>query len=150
MTDSTAFLSDLTVGWAQMLDAADLGITWRPTGDYEPTEVGIGLLSLPLSLGKAIALAPYPLTDHPTLRITEVGMQIKMRAASTDPREVWDLDSTISNYLLGNYPMNLPTGVRINVLESGSSGSLGIDASDRPLWVHNYPLTLFRPTPHRA
>lgn len=149
--NSADFLGDLILGFARLLDAADIGVTWTdPPGTYTAGQTGIGLMSFPLGINRAVALSPYGLGDDATLAITEVGLQIKMRSTGADPRDVWALDSAISGYLLGNWPMDLPTGISIHVLEGGSSGSLGQDANDRWQWVHNYPLNVYRPTPERA
>lgn len=148
---SDTFLADLVTGFAVLLGAADIGVKWR--GDdtpYAADECGIGLMSFPLALNRAVALSPYPLTDDPAAPVSEIGLQIKTRSAGEDPRDVWQLDGSISNVLLGNYPVTLTTGVRVHTLERTSSGSLGQDTNSRWQWVSNYPLNLYRPTPHRV
>ena len=148
-----SFLEDFTGGYAQLIANAGLGFVYADT--YTPTDWAIGLMAFPQAIGNvdidtAVAFAPYPLTDNPTMNMTEVGLQVKCRAAGRDPRIVWRMDDAISNVLLGNYPITLPTGVRVATLQRTSSGSLGQDDSERWLWTSNYPCNVFRPTLHRV
>lgn len=149
-TDTSPFLQLFVEGWAQYIDAADIGVKWRPSAPYEPSEVGIGLMSFPTGLTKAVALTPYPLTDDPALSDSEIGLQVKTRSAGTDPRDVWALDDAIANLLLGLYPTDLPSGIRITTLQRGPSGSLGQDENQRWIWSSNYPCGLYRPSTHRV
>lgn len=144
----TSFLGDFAEGFAQLLTAAGLGLSYADT--YTAGQTGIGLMKFPLELDNAVALAPYPLTDSPALNSSEIGLQIKTRMAGEDPRAVWALDDAIANFLLGNYPLTLPTGVRIVTLQRTSSGSLGQDDAKRWNWTSNYPCSVYRPSLHRV
>lgn len=147
------FLSDFTEGFAQLLAAASIGLTYAD--EYTPDQTGIGLMTWPLGLpgadlDNAVALAPYPLVEDPTLGITTLGLQIRSRAAGRDPRAVWAIDDAIAGVLLGRYPLTLPTGVRINTLvKAGSPGSTGVDDSQRWTWLSNYVCSAMHPTAHR-
>lgn len=144
----SSLLGGFVEGFAQLLAAAGLGIVYADT--YTVTDTGIGLMNFPLNAGPGIALAPYPLTDHPSLNMSEVGLQVKTRALGEDPRAVWALDDKIADYLLGNYPITLPTGVRVVSLQRTSSGSLGQDDAKRWNWVSSYPCNVYRPSVHRV
>lgn len=149
-TDTSPFLQLFVEGFAQVLDAADIGVTWRATDPYHPGEVGIGLMTFPTGLGKAVALTPYPLGDDPALSDSEVGLQVKTRSAGADPRDVWALDDAIANVLLGLFPVDLPTGITVTTLQRTSSASLGQDdENQRWRWVSNYPCGIYRPSLHR-
>lgn len=152
-----SFTSDLIDGWAQMLAAADLGLryplVWHPDGSaYAATDTGIGRNTLPLSCNRAVGLTPYGLADDPTMNTSEVGIQVKLRSQAQDPRDVWALDDAIANYLLGRYPFTLPTGIRVVTLQRTAVTGLGQEdgGQQRWLWTASYPLSLYRPTPHRT
>ncbi len=143
-----SFLTDFVEGFAELLAGAGLGLTYADT--YTANQTGIGLMNFPLLATNSVALAPYPLTDDPLQNMSMVGLQIKSRTTGQDPRAVWALDDTIADYLLGNYPITLPTGVRVVSLYRGSSASLGQDDAQRWNWVSNYPCNCFRPSLHRV
>lgn len=148
---SPSFLGDFAEGFAQLLAGGGLGLSYADT--YAPTDIGIGLMAFPpppFATDNAVAIAPYPLTDNPTQNMSEVGLQIMSRAAGEDPRAVWAIDDAISNFLLGRYPLTLPTGLRVVTLQRTSSGSLGQDDNKRWIWTSNYPCNVFRPSLHRV
>lgn len=149
-TDTSNFLQLYVEGWAQFLDAADIGVKWRSAGSYQAGEVGIGLMTFPTGLDKAVALTPYPLTDDPALSDSEIGIQIKVRSAGADPRDAWALDDAIANRLLGLYPFDLPSGISIVTLQRTASGSLGQDEKQRWTWSSSYPCGIHRPSTHRV
>jgi hypothetical protein len=150
VTDTSPFLQLFTEGWAQALAADDdLGLTWRPTATYQPGEIGIGLMTFPTGLDKAVALSPYPLGDDATLSDSTIGLQVKTRSTGADPRDVWALDDAIANFLLGLYPTTLPTGIRITTMGDRISTSLGQDEKQRWIWSSSYPCGIYRPSVHR-
>ncbi|MCW2496347.1 minor capsid protein [Jatrophihabitans sp.] len=151
MTSPTAaFLRLFVEGFAQALADAGIGLTWRPSEPYETGELGIGVMTFPTGLNKAVALTPYPLSDDPALSDSQIGLQVKTRSESAEPRDVWDLDDAIANVLLGLYPTTLPSGIEIVTLQRTSSTSLGQDESQRWIWSSNYPCGLYRPSVHRV
>lgn len=149
MTLAVDFLRLFTEGWAQYLADASIGLTWHPTDQYDPATVGIWLAAFPadptFDASTAVVLTPYPLADDATLANSTVGLQIKSRAPGRDPRAVWALDDKIANRLLGNFPLTLPTGVRIETLTRTSSTSLGQDDKNRWTWSSSYPCQAHRP-----
>lgn len=142
------FTAQLVTGFAELL-AADTGFTWALSGEYDPADTGIGVLRFPLGCDRAAAISPYPLTAHPTLAKSEIGIQVKTRAAGPDPFAVMAMDDEVQDALLGRYPLLLPTGIRVASLVWRSGGSLGIDDNDRAMWVSNFNANVARPGTHR-
>jgi hypothetical protein len=146
-----SFLTDLVTGFAALLDGASIGLTWNADGSaYAVDETGIYVGNAPLDVDRAVVLMPYPLTDDPSLSDSEVGMQVRSRSAAQDPRDVFDLDDAVADVLLGNYPLDLATGIRVVTLIRSSSVSLGQDDRRRWQWASSYPLSLHRPSLHRV
>lgn len=144
------FYVDLVTGYAELLAAAGLGLTWRPAAPYVAGEIPIGLMEFPTGFDKAVALAPYPLAAAAGMTEDRVGLQVRCRSVSADPREVWRLDAAIGNVLLGLYPLTLSTGIKVVSMGDPSGASLGQDDKSRWHWASNYPLLVFRPTLHRV
>jgi hypothetical protein len=154
VTIATDFLTYFTEGWAQHLAASSLGLTWKPSAPYASSEIGIWLLALPtdpaFDTSAAVALTPYPLSADPTYADSTIGLQIKTRVPSQDPRAAWAIDGPIANLILGNWPLTLPNGVQIETLLDGAtSTSLGIDDKRRITWSSSYPFRVYRPGAHR-
>jgi hypothetical protein len=148
--DADAFTRLLVEGFAQLLDDAGTGLTWREDLAYLTGETGMYPMSLPADQpSRAVALAPYPLTADPTLSQSEIGLQIRYRSAGDDVRDVWSMSDKVQNRLLGLFPVTLPTDVRVEALHWTSGGSLGRDDSQRFEWGDNFTARVHRPSMHR-
>lgn len=161
-----SYLTDLVEGFAQLLAAGNLGLVWSPSGvytdglDYGQGPYGSGdfgtggtaivVMAIPQSPSRLVSLTPYLLGDNPTLSDSDAGLQIRSRSAAADPRDVFDLDDSIADFLLGNFPLLLPTGISVSTLVRSSAVSLGQDDSKRWEWSSNYALQLHRPSLHRV
>lgn len=144
-TPVASFLSDLCLGFAQLLAAEGPFRMASATGTGTPLYV-MAMPSNPDELG---SISPYPLTDDPVFGESEVGVQIRFRSGP-DPRSVLDLDSAAFDILAGRWPLTLPTHIRVVRLLPGPAGSLGQDALNRWGWSRNFTATAFHPTSHRS
>lgn len=143
------FLRDFLHGWAQLLADAEIGLTWPPPdGVYTVGDVGIGMLTFPTLLDKAIALTPIPLTDDATLTQSLINLQVKSRAV--DRFECMALDDAVANQIVGLFPVKLSTGIHIVSMDDRTSTPLGQDDKDRFLWSSNFPMTAHRPSGYRS
>jgi hypothetical protein len=149
VTTALTFTNGFTVGFAQLLAAADIGLAWSDTAAYSDGDTGLWIADAPIEASRAVILMPYPLTADPTLSQSLIGLQIRSRSAAADIRDAWALDDVTQSVLLGNYPLTLPTGVRVTSLRWTSGASLGVDDANRWSVVSNYAADTFRPAPHR-
>lgn len=151
-TIEETFTSLLVTGVAQLLDDAVTEFKWSLDGEYQPTDTGIGVMRFPVACPRALAIAPYPLSAHPTLAQSKVGVQIKSRSGGSDPFDVFLMDDQVQKALLGRFPLRLSVGseqLRIASLVWTSGGSLGFDENDRPEWVSNFTANIHRPGTYR-
>jgi hypothetical protein len=140
--------SDLLGGLAAMLADAGIG-AWHPDGTaYGPAEVAIVLGALPDSPDRAIALAAYPLDDHPSENLVKVGVQVRCRGAGDDPRGADDLGDQVFDLLHGATRFTAG-GVHVIQVLRQSSALLGRDALGRWDRADSYHLDAARPTQHR-
>lgn len=146
---ATSFLGQLVEGFAQLLAAESIGLTYNASGVYTADQTGIVAMAVPDKPNRIVVLTPYPLGDDPSLSNSTVGLQVRSRSAGQDPRDVFTLDDSIADALLGRFPLTLPTGVRVNTLVRTSATSMGMDDSQRWGWSSNYRLTVYRPGAHR-
>lgn len=144
-----SFTNDLLAGFAQELAAASVGLTWQPAGMYPANATGIFILSVPADPSRLVALAVTWLNADPAQAISRGQLNVRSRSAGADPSDVLLLDDSVQGVLLGNYPITLPTGVRVSSLAYLGGGSLGQDDNQRWGWSSNYVLDVYRPSTHR-
>jgi hypothetical protein len=142
---------DFVEGFAQLLAAASIGLSWDPALSYTGEQTGIFIASMPPTPARCVVLTPYPIAASPTMSDSTEGLQIRTRSAAADVRDVWALNDAINNYLLGLFPIVLPNGVHVSSLMWTSGGSLGQEPSGarRWEWSSNYTATVWRPSLHR-
>lgn len=145
------FTEDFTEGWAQLLAANIAGLAWDPAQSYPAGVTGIFIASMPATPDRCVVLTPYPISADPTLQDSTIGLQIRSRSTGPDVRDVWRLDDAVNNYLLGLFPITLPTGVRVASLRFVSGTSLGQEPAGarRWEWSTNFAATVWRPSLHR-
>lgn len=151
---SGTFFRDFTEGFAQLLVAkvdASVGLAWQSSGKYSAGQTGIFAVAFPATPDRLVTLTPYPLTADPVMAQSEIGLQIRSRGATADPREVMAIDDAINDALLGLFPVTLPTGVAISSLAWTSGASLGQEegGTRRWAWSSNYTANTYRPSQHR-
>lgn len=143
------YTRDALHGLATLL-ASSTTFVYRDTGAYAATETGIVIGTVPQGPPAVVCLIPYPLTDDPTLSDSVMGLQIRFRVGTHDPRDVTDLADEAFDALHGHPAVNLSTTARLLIAERISGVPLGEDANGHPEWSDNYQLTLHRPSAHRA
>lgn len=147
---ATDFLTEFVEGFAQLLAAeADpaQGFAWDPAGDYADGQTGIFLVDVPTDPDRVVVLTPTPFDAHPTLTDSRVDLQIRLRAG-VDVREVWAMRNATRDVLAGRFPMRLPTGVYVSLLDFSYGTSMGREPGTRRFeWAENYRTRASEPRP---
>lgn len=143
------YTRDALHGLATLLDGAT-SLTYRDTGAYTSAETGIVIGTVPQNPPSLVALIPYPLTDDPTLSDSVMGLQVRCRVGTHDPRDVTDLADEVFDALHGHPAVDLSATARLLFAERVSGVPLGEDGSGFPEWSDSYQLTLHRPSAHRV
>lgn len=142
----------LCKGIAALLGTAGAA-TWTPSGVVSPTAspppVFLGIY--PDQPDIAVALSTYSAGgDDPTLAGSVLMLQVRTRSSIQDVTSADALDDAIGQVLMGNFPLVLPSGVRITSLVRRSGVPMGRDASGRMERTTNYQVRLYDPGPHRG
>jgi hypothetical protein len=143
-------VSNLIDGLGTLL--ADAGaVTWAPNGVWTAGAPPLFDTMYPDQPDVAACLATYYLGgDEPTLSASVVNLQVKTRSSVDSPRAGTDLDDAIAQVMLGNWPVDLGTGVTVSIIERTSGTPLGRDGAGRHERVTNYRLTIHDPGPYRG
>lgn len=139
--------SRLLTGLAEHLAAAGIA-TWRPSGSYQASEVGIYIRAIPSSPDQIITLAPYVVASEPGLADVTQGVQIRVRGTK-DPRVAEDLADAIFDLLDSASGLRWG-GVPIVQAYRQSYTALGADANGRWESSSNYYVEAMRPTANRT
>lgn len=139
---------NVLTGAAAYLADAGLGLTYRDSGAYAKTEVGIRFYDAPQTPDRVVILTPYSPGDEVRVPVSTLALQVRCRGpAGGDPRPAQDLDDAIFDVLqaaehlhLGDPPIHVATITR------RSSLPMGVDGSGRWETSSSYYLTLDRPT----
>lgn len=137
----------LAAGLAGYLATSGIGV-WDPAGIYLPTDVGIYDTVLPPDVDQLITLTCYPVTADAFLSDSVIGVQVRTRKPGPDPRPVRDLDDQIFDAFQGLANTDLPSGVRLVLMEFQSTTPMGVE-NQRWEWSSNYHATVWRPSTHR-
>lgn len=140
------FLPDIVDGIARLLAAQSVG-TYRPTGIYTSSETAITDTAMPDSPDRAIVLTAYDTADAADLTDCTVFLQVRTRA-STDPRQVADLDEAVFGVLHGLRDQQFGTAA-VRLIKRENTAPLGADATGRHERTSNYTLRAQRPATDR-
>lgn len=143
-----SFTADLAHGLAEYLAAAGIG-AYRPTGVYRDDEVGIVIGAVPASPPRLVVLTPYPLVDDVDQADSVVGLQVRVRGATPDPREALALADAVFDVLHGATHLSVG-GVEVHLVQRAASAPMGQDHNRRYEHADTYRLTAHRPTSHRT
>lgn len=143
------YTRDMLHGLAQLLADNGVGV-YRESGAYSTAEMGIVIGTVSQNPPAIIALIPYTLTDDPTLSDSVQGLQVRCRAAGSDPRIVSDMSDAVFDVLHGNHAVDLSPTARLVFAERVSGVPLGEDSSGRSESSDSYQLMLHRPSAHRT
>lgn len=141
-----AATADFLDGLAAYL-ATGTGFTYRPTGKYNPSEVGIVFDTVPAQPTRLLVLTAYGDDDDPTQTDSSLLVQARSRG-TTDPRTALD-DQDVVFGKLQNLPRQTIGGLVVAGCWRRSTAYLGVDGSSRHERVSNWQFNLSRPTPNR-
>jgi len=143
------FETNLTTGLAVLLAGSGIGLSWSPTGAYDPLSTGITLGKLTQSPDNVVTLQAYGVSDDPSLSDSVLGVQVICRCGGQDKRPSDDLADEIFNLLHGARAVTLSTGVYVVQCLRNSAASLGQDVNERWMNTANYYVTVYRPSANR-
>ncbi|MCY1141381.1 minor capsid protein [Actinoplanes sp. Pm04-4] len=143
----SGFTTSLVEGAAQYVAAAGVGV-WRPTGIYQPSEIGWYVRDVPPSPDRVITIASYPVSSTPGLADVIEGLQIRVRGTQ-DPRVAGDLGDAIFDVLDSAEGLNWG-GIAVVQVYRQSYTALGKDERGRWEISHNYYVEAMRPTSNRT
>lgn len=141
------FLTPYAEGYAQLLAAAGIGLSWQTYGSGDPDDAPIFLAVVPTSPDTIVTLTPIPVGAHPTLSDSAMDLQIRFRAG-TDIRTLWSVRDAVRYQLASRFPLRLPTGVHVSSMTFGYGASLGQDDSQRWLWSDLWHTSASDPRDH--
>ncbi|WP_320069603.1 minor capsid protein [Micromonospora sp. RTGN7] len=147
MDTGDGWTSRLVTGLAEHLAAADIG-TWRPSGSYPASEVGIYIRAIPPSPDRIITLAPYVVASPPGTADYTMGVQIRVRGTK-DPRTTEDVADAVFDALDSAAALTWG-GIPIVQVYRQSYAALGADANGRWETSSNYYVEAMRPTSNRT
>jgi Bacteriophage minor capsid protein len=123
--------------------------SYRPTGTYSDDETGVVVGMMPAAPPRVVVLTVYPLADDPTRADSLIGLQVRVRSGTPDPREALDLIDAVFEELHGATHLILASVV-VHLAERTASTPMGRDANGRCEHADTYHLTTHRPTRHRT
>ncbi|TCO64386.1 minor capsid protein [Actinocrispum wychmicini] len=142
-----SYTADLAHGLAGYLAAAGIG-AYRPGGVYREDEVGIVIGTVPASPGRVVTLSVYPLVDDVDQADSLLGLQVRVRSGTPDPREVLDLLDAVFEILQGTTHLYFHD-VEVHLSQRIASLPMRQDSNKRYEHADIYQLTTHRPTYHR-
>lgn len=142
----------LLKGVAGLLSDLVDGLSWKidPGATYDADEIALFLMRMLSGPDRAVTLTVYSLGDDPALSDSTKGLQVRSRGIPRVSTDATNIDSMIADALLGNYPVDLGTGVHINTLIRRSSVPLGVDELERSEVSSNYELGVYQPSTNRT
>lgn len=142
-----SWTADLAHGLALRLAAAEVGV-YRPGGVYRDDETGIVIGFVPAAPPRVVVLSCYGLADDVDQADSLIGLQIRVRVGSPDPRDAYELLDAVFEELHGATHLTL-AGVVVHLAERTASTPMGRDQNGRYEHADTYRLTAYHPT-HRS
>jgi hypothetical protein len=120
--------NDLLDGIALLIASNGIAI-FNESGQYAATDTGIFFKSVNPTPDRIVVLTAYGVTDNPTLPVSRLGVQVRVRGTA-DARDVDELGDAIFGILHGltNFQFNT---VRADQVLRVSSITLGQDSAKR-------------------
>lgn len=152
------YVADLAYGFARLLGAAGIGFVWDEQAQYDTALDGAALYvadapaddTVPLPPDRVCVVTPYPLTAEPQLSNSTWGVQFRHRGRREQGiGDVLAASTALRRYLLGFYPLTLPTGIKVSLLSFANGGSLGVDPQNRWEWQDSFTARTYEPSTHR-
>lgn len=142
-----SWTADLAHGLAEHLATAGIAV-YRPTGVYRDDETGLVIGVVPAAPPRVVVLTCYALADDVDQADSLIGLQVRVRAGTPDPRDALDLIDAVFALLHGATHLTL-AGVLVHLVERAASTPMGRDQNSRYEHADTYRLTAHRPTRHR-
>jgi minor capsid protein len=142
-----SWTAELAHGLAEHLAAAGVGV-YRPNGAYRDDETGIVIAIVPAAPPRVVVLSCYPLTDDVDQADSLVGLQVRVRSGTPDPRNALDLIDAVFEELHGATHLTL-SSVVVHLAERTVSTPLGRDQNGRYEHADTYRFVAHRPSRHR-
>ncbi|GAB3467102.1 minor capsid protein [Actinophytocola sediminis] len=134
---------ELTHGLAVHLAAAGIGV-YRPDGVYTDDETGLVLGVVPTAPARVVVLSCYALADDVDQADSLIGLQVRVRGGSPDPRDALELLDAVFDLLHGATHLTL-ANVAVHLVERTASASMGRDQNGRFEYADIYRLLAHRP-----
>jgi hypothetical protein len=138
-----SWTAELAHGLAAHLAAAGIA-TYRPTGVYADDETGLMLGVVPAAPARVVVLSCYALADDIDQADSLIGLQVRVRGGSSDPRDALALLDAVFDELHSATHLTL-AGTVVHLVERTASAPMG-----RYEHADTYRLTAHRPTRHRT
>jgi hypothetical protein len=142
-----SWTAELAHGLALLLAAGGVGV-YRPTGVYRDDETGIVIAVVPAAPSRVVVLSCYALTDDVDQADSLIGLQVRVRAGTPDPRDAYELIDAVFEELHGATHLTL-AGTVVHLIERAASAPIGRDQNGRYEHADTYRLIAHRPTTHR-
>lgn len=143
-----SWTADLAHGLAEHLTAAGIGI-YRPDGVYADDETGLMLGVVPAAPARVVVLTCYALADDVEHADSLIGLQVRVRCDTPDPRDVLDLLDAVFDVLHSATHLTL-AGTVVHLVERTASAPMGRDQNGRYEHADTYRLVTHRPTRFRS
>src|SRR4051794_38002057 len=143
-----SWTADLAHRLAELLAAAGIG-TYRPAGVYRDDETAIVIGAVPASPPRLVVLTPYPLVDDVDQADSVLGLQVRVRSATADPRDAFALVDAVFDILHSATHLHFGE-IEVHLAQRTASVPMGQDANHRYEHADTYQLTAHRPTRHRT
>jgi hypothetical protein len=137
-----SWTATLAHGLAEHLAAAGIAV-YRPTGIYRDDETAIVIGTVPAAPPQLVVLTPYPLSDDVDQADSVLGLQVRVRSASADPRDALDLLDAVFDKLHGATHLNF-AGAIVHLARRTASVPMGQDANRRYEHADTYQLMAHR------
>lgn len=134
---------DLLEGIATYLDGQGVGV-YNPTAVNDPDDTVITMKNLPSKSPRAIMLTAYGPSDHPTINLSQIRVQVWFRGVPNDSLDVDDLGDSVFDVLHGLEHRDFGSAHVVQALRI-SSLPMGEDANNRHERADNYVLDVNRP-----
>jgi hypothetical protein len=143
-----SWTAELAHGLAEHLAAAGVAV-YRPTGVYRDDETGLVIGVVPAAPPRVVVLSCYALADDVDQADSLIGIQVRVRAGTPDPRDALELVDAAFDVLHGATHLALASVV-MHLAERIASTPMGRDQSGRYEHADTYRLTAHRATRHRT
>lgn len=142
MTAPAGPIAKMMAGFAQLIDAAGIGI-YRASGEYAWNETAITVVAVPATPDQVIVLSPYAVDAAAYESDATLGLQVRIRAGE-DPRPLLDRADSLIDLLHDLNSVDIG-GIRVITSTLQSSAPMGQDGNLRHEHALNFYIAYSRP-----